>query len=81
MEVRLNRKRAASTVRRKQRLMIGTLSVVTGLFAQMVPLILPQTPQKRCDLWKRVVLRCPLNMLRKAHHLEHRRRLVPCGSN
>jgi hypothetical protein len=52
--------------------MIGTLSVVTGLFGQIMPLILPQTPQKRCDLWKRVVLRCPLNMLRKAHHLEHR---------
>ena len=49
---------AASTVRRKQRLMIGALSVVTGLFAQMMPLILPQTPQKCCDLWKRVVLRC-----------------------
>jgi hypothetical protein len=32
--------------------MIGkALSVVTGLFAQMVPLIPSQTPQKRCDLF------------------------------
>jgi hypothetical protein len=47
----------------------------------MVPLILLQTPQKRCDLWKRVVLRRPLKVLGKSHHLEHRRCLVPCGSN
>jgi hypothetical protein len=31
--------------------MIGTaLNVATGLFAQVVPLILPQTSQKRCNL-------------------------------
>jgi hypothetical protein len=29
----------------------------------MVPLILSQTPQKRSDLWKRVVLRRPLKVL------------------
>ena len=39
-------------------LMIGTaLNVATGLFAQVVPLILPQTPQKHCDLWKGTVRR------------------------
>jgi hypothetical protein len=46
--------------------------LAVGLFAQMVPLILSQTPQKRCDLWKRVVLRRPLKVLGKSHHLEAR---------
>jgi hypothetical protein len=28
-----------------------------------------------------VFLRRPLKVLGKSHHLEHRRRVVPCGSN
>jgi hypothetical protein len=54
---------------------------VIGLFAKMVPLILPQTPQKRFYVWKRVVLFRPVNVLGKSYHLKHRRRLVPRGYN
>ncbi len=51
------------------------------LLADMKPVFLAQPAQKTGDQFQRAMLRGPFNMLGQAKHLEHRRRVVPCGEN